>query len=81
MKLKDWRKKKKLSQQQLAEKLEDFARAQHPDRSSDIKLRQTTLGYWERGTVPRKFWLSIVSEFTKKQVSADDFVEATSGAQ
>ena len=72
MKLKDWRKKKKLSQQALAEALEAYAREHYADSAK--KLRQTTLGYWERGTLPRKWWLGIISEFTKGQVSAGDFV-------
>lgn len=75
MKLKEWRKKKKLSQQQLAADLECFARAKNPNQEN--KLRQTTLGYWERGTLPRSFWLLIIAEFTKKQVTADDFVSGT----
>lgn len=80
MTLKEWRKKKKLSQQELAQELESFARVRHPD--IDRKLRQTTLGYWERGTLPRKWWLSLIAAYTKNQVTAADFVLADSaGAQ
>ena len=71
MKLKDWRKKRKLSQQELAERLESFARS---NGYTVKKLRQTTLGYWERGTLPRSRWLIVIQQYTKGQVSAGDFV-------
>lgn len=77
MKLKDWRKKRKLSQQALAEQLEAYAKEKHGNAAKS--LRQTTLGYWERGTLPRKWWLAIISEFTKGQVDAADFVETECG--
>ena len=71
-KLEEWRKKRKLSQDEMAQALEGFARDKYPAAAK--KLGQTTLGCWERGTLPRKFWLSIISEFTKGQVTAGDFV-------
>lgn len=74
MKLKEWRKKSKLSQQALALKLEAYALEHYPENAKP--LRQTTVGYWERGTLPRKFWLTVVSDFTNRKVTADDFAEA-----
>jgi transcriptional regulator with XRE-family HTH domain len=76
MQLKEWRKKRKLSQQELAKKLEDFARLRGGESPDVRKLRQTTLGYWERGTLPRKEWLIIIDAFTNGQVNARDFVNA-----
>jgi hypothetical protein len=74
MKLKEWRKKRKLSQEALAKELEDFARKKHGAAAKG--LGQTTIGYWERGTLPRKWWLAVIAEFTKGQVDASDFVES-----
>jgi transcriptional regulator with XRE-family HTH domain len=73
MTLKEWRKKKKFTQQTLAEALEAFARDKFPT-SSAKNLKQTTVGYWERGTLPRKWWLSVIKEFTNGQVSPGDFI-------
>jgi transcriptional regulator with XRE-family HTH domain len=74
MQLKEWRKKRDLSQSDLAEKLEAFARAKDPENPKPKRLRQTTVGSWERGTLPRKYWLNAIKEFTKEQVLATDFV-------
>lgn len=80
MKLKEWRKKRNLSQNDLAMALESFARAKYGNAAK--KLRQTTLGYWERGTLPRSWWLRVIAEYTKGQVGAEDFVlpEIANGA-
>lgn len=72
MQLKEWRKKKRLTQIQLARALEIYVREQKGVRKA---LTQSTLGYWERGTLPRKWWLSVISDFTKGHVGADDFVD------
>jgi hypothetical protein len=73
MKLKEWRKKRKLSQRELAEKFEAYARDLKPGEAPK-KLCQTTLGYWERGTLPRNGWLAVIMAYTKNQVTANDFV-------
>lgn len=85
MKLEDWRNKEGLSQQQLADALIKYAKEKHPEHAK--QLAQTTLGYWERGTLPRKGWLIIIQSFTKGNVTASDFVntqaasaQAVSGA-
>lgn len=72
MKLKEWREKNKLSQESLAWDLEEFAREKHGEKTKN--LHQTTLGYWERGTLPRKFWLGVIFEFTKGKVAPGDFI-------
>lgn len=71
MKLKEWRKKRKLTQEALAEAIQGYARENHPTIAKP--LSQRTLGHWESGTVPRKWWLNIIKEFTNGQVSANDF--------
>lgn len=73
MKLKEWRKKRNLSQNDLSLALEAFVKAKCGEAPKRVK--QTTLGYWERGTLPRRFWLGIITEYTKGQVTADDFVD------
>jgi len=81
MKLRDWRKKKKLSQAALAKALEALAHQKNPETAK--KLKQNTVGYWERGTLPRSGWLLIIKDFTNGQVTAGDFVVAAQpiGAQ
>lgn len=70
MKLREWRKKYKLSQTALAKELEEHARTKFDQIKS---LQQSTVGYWERGTLPRKKWLVIIDSYTKGKVSASDF--------
>jgi hypothetical protein len=61
-----------MSQQALASALEAYAAADFPEMAKT--LRQNTIGYWERGTLPRKPWLTVIAAFTKNKVTADDFV-------
>lgn len=72
MLLRDWRKKRGLSQTECAARLKEHADKIYPDDKRD--LSQTTLGYWERGTMPRKFWLTAIQDFTNQRVTADDFL-------
>lgn len=72
MKLREWRKKHRLSQHALAAQLEQFAHEHYGDKAK--KLPQTTVSSWERDTLPRKFWLMIIPIFTKGKVTTGDFV-------
>ena len=65
MKLKNWRKKKKISQVALADGLGRYA---------GKRLPQNTISSWENGKMPRKFWLVAIAEYTKKAVMAEDFL-------
>ncbi len=65
MTLKEWRAKNKLSQATIANHLSEFA-------GRDLAPR--TVGYWELGSVPRRFWLEAVREFTGGKVTPNDFV-------
>jgi len=56
-----WRLKKGLSQEKMCSELEKYA---------GRPLSQTTYGYWERGTTPRKFWLKVLLEFTGIEAAA-----------
>ena len=72
MQLKEWRKEKKMSQVELAAALQDYVRSQkgQPEK----KLRQSTVGCWEQGTLPRKWWLQVIKDFTKGKVTPGDFL-------
>lgn len=72
MKLKTWRKKKHWTQEQLVERLLEFARQFDP--KGDYELSQTALSAWESGTMPRKKWFPIIVEFTNHSVKANDWV-------
>lgn len=74
MNLKDWRKKRKLSQAALASRIEAYALQKFPDGWK--KLKQTTVGSWERGTMPRKYWLKVIRQYTNGRVTSNDFEEA-----
>lgn len=71
--LQEWRKKHGYSQVELAQALESHAHEKFPDMA-DKRLKQRTLGYWEQGTLPRKGWLKVLEDFTKRKVTANDFV-------
>lgn len=79
MKLKEWRKKKKLSQEALAKALEDYVAKKYPELPPR-PLKQRTLAAWELGTLPRKFWINTVKEYTKGQVGAADFAATEDAA-
>lgn len=68
--LKDWRKKERLSQVKLAAALVNHAQ----EIGEPKKLKQRTLGNWELGVMPRKFWLNVIASFTKNEVTANDFL-------
>jgi hypothetical protein len=71
MTIKEWRIKYGYSQLALALALEAFALQHYP--KSAKKLPQRTLCYWETGTIPRKFWLQIIDQFTGGKVTANSF--------
>jgi transcriptional regulator with XRE-family HTH domain len=73
MKLKQWRENKGISQQDLAQKMQDFRNEKYPEEKRYKKLSQRALGYWETGTVPRKFWLKVIAAFTGNKVTGADF--------
>jgi hypothetical protein len=64
MKLTDYRKTKGLSQALLAKKLTDF---------SGRYICPRTVGHWELGGMPRKFWREQIKLFSGGQVTAADF--------
>lgn len=66
MKLKDWRENKQISQAALANELLHF---------TGRYVSQRTVCSWENGSVPRKFWMRAIKEFTNKKVGADDLAE------
>ena len=73
MKLKDWRKKKEISQTELADRLYEFADKNYPARKKN-KIGQRTICAWERGGFPRPFWLKVIEEYTYRKVSLIDFL-------
>ncbi len=64
MKLKVWRTKHDVSQAELAKRLAAFA---------GKRLASRTVGHWELGGMPRRFWRDVVREYTGGQVTANDF--------
>lgn len=64
MKLKDWRAEKGISQAKLAQLLCAYA---------GKKLAPRTIGHWELGGMPRRFWRDAVREYTGGRVRANDF--------
>lgn len=76
MNFKEWRKNQGLSQTEAAQAIEAYAAEKYPGKSPR-KLRQRTLSGWENGALPRVFWLTILREFTKNKVTANDFTNGT----
>ncbi len=64
MKLKEWREKKALTQQAIADDLSEMA---------GKTILQRSISAWENGCLPRKFWLHIIEDYTKGKVRANDF--------
>jgi transcriptional regulator with XRE-family HTH domain len=64
MKLIEYRKQLHLSQAQLAEELSRF---------SGKYICPRTVGHWELGGMPRKFWREQLRLFTGGQVTPTDF--------
>ena len=71
MNLKEWRVAHDYTQVELAAALEKHASAMN---SACIKkLPQRTLSSWERGCLPRKFWINVILDFTKNKVNLSSF--------
>ena len=64
MKLADFRKTKNLTQALLAQQLTEFAGRYVCPR---------TIGHWELGGMPRRFWREQIRLFTSGLVTAADF--------
>ena len=64
MTLKEWRSKRRISQAKLAKLLAAYA---------GRRLAPRTVGHWELGGMPRRFWRDAVLEYTGGQVRASDF--------
>ena len=64
MKLADFRSTKNLSQALLAQQLSTFAGKYVCPR---------TVGHWEQGGMPRRFWREQLKLFSGGQVTASDF--------
>lgn len=80
MKLKRWRIKMRYSQATLAVDLEEFsiafAKKMGIPPEKKPKAKQTTIAAWEKGVMPRKFWIQCINAFTKGQVTPNEFLTA-----
>lgn len=71
--LKEFRANKNYSQAKMARELEKFARKMFP--VSARRLPQRTLADWELGnSMPNKFWLVVIENYSGGQLKANDFV-------
>lgn len=67
MTLKEWRKINRYTQDAFAAALQGHVK-------SVKKLTQRTVGSWEKGVMPRPFWLKAVADFTHNKVTSKDFL-------
>lgn len=59
MKLREWREKEGLSQEELAAKL---------------KTTQESVSYWEKDSIPKRATMKLIIRLTKGKVTANDFI-------
>lgn len=71
--LKKWRKDRRLSQDAMAFALEALAKEKFPTKEVS-RLPQRTYAYWETGVTPRKFWLGIIKDYTKGEITSGAWV-------